>query len=363
MPAFKALYYPSWDPPVRWLRSMLLFFDRIEVIRPPDVDPQYNPANEAVFNLIPHAFGEIKKRQYEMTLNIRNKTLLEKALATIGKRRTPKRKEVKLVISDQGTLKISGYTLLHDSKLNRFVLELLKKYSLIAPGPAIMEISKEIGEIDGFQVVHTDASDLILSLIADYYARNMSLRSITDKSLAYMINALTADSITREATSAMSLASSILRIEIPSKIEKLKPQQYVNLRKRYEDLREPFQHAVRTLCDDYKLAQVTSKKQFEDAVQQATRCFVFETKKLRRSQWAKRTKTWTLVGLGVLSSFCSLGAGMIVLLGAGVSAGLHVYQGFQGSHYTTEKRRAQQLIGDLRSELVHPILLRRIAKT
>jgi len=68
MPPFKALYYPSWDPPVKWLRSMLLFFDRVEVIRPTDVDPQYDQANEAVFNLIPHAFGEIKKSQYEMTL-------------------------------------------------------------------------------------------------------------------------------------------------------------------------------------------------------------------------------------------------------------------------------------------------------
>lgn len=359
MPPFKALYYPSWNPPVKWLRSMLLFFDRVEVIRPLDVDPQYNQANEAVFNLIPHAFGEIKQSQYEMTLDDRNKTLLEKVFVTIAKKKTHKRKEVKLILSDQETLKISDYTLLHDSKLNRFVYNLLKKHSLIAPGPA-REIAKEIGEIDGFQVVHTDASDLILSLIADHYARNRSLRSITDKSLAYMVNALTADSATREATSAMSLASSILKFEIPNNIEKLKPKQYVNLRKRYEDLREPFQHAVRTLCDDYKLAEVTSKKQFKDAVHDAARDFFLETEKLRRSQWAKRTKTWTFVGLGVLSSFCSLGAGMVVLLGAGVSAGLHVYQGFHGSHYTTEKRRAQQLIGGLKSELVHPVLLRRI---
>lgn len=220
MPTFKALYYPSWDPPVKWLRSMLLFLDRVEVIRPTDVDPQYDQANAAVFNLIPHAFGEIKKSQYEMTLDERNKTLLEKAFVTIAKRKTHKRKEAKLILTDQGTLKMSGYTLLHYSKLNRFVLELLKKHSLIAPGPA-RDIAKEIGAIDGFQVVHADASDLILSLIADHYARNRSLRSITDKSLAYMINALTTDSITRKETATMSLASSILQFEIPDNIEKI----------------------------------------------------------------------------------------------------------------------------------------------
>ena len=59
------------------------------------------------------------------------------------------------------------------------------------------------------------------------------------------------------------------------------------------------------------------------------------------------------------SRFCSVREE----LGVGIVAGLHVYQGFKGSPYITEKRKAQQLIGGLRSELRHPILLRRIAKT
>jgi hypothetical protein len=338
---------------------MLLFFDRIEVIRPTDVNPQYDQANEAVFNLIPDAFGEIKKQQYKITLNQNNKTLLKKALATIAKRRARKRNEFKMVISGHGTLDISGYTLLHDSKINRFVLELLKKNSLIAPDQA-REIANKIGEIDRFQVVHTDASDLILSLIADHYARKRSLRSITNNSLAYMINALAADPIKRKETATMSLASSILQIEIPPNIEKLTPKAYVDLRKRYEDLREPFQHTVRTLCDDYKLAQVTSKKQFEDVVQEATQDFMHETKKLRRRVLANRIVKLPVIGLGVLSSLCILGTGTTVVLGAGVSAVLRIHNGVRGSSHATEKRRAQQLIGDLKSELVHPVLLRRI---
>ncbi len=59
MPAFRALYYPSWNPPVGWLRSMLLFFDQIQVIRPEEVsDPKYHEANKAVSDLLPEAFGE-----------------------------------------------------------------------------------------------------------------------------------------------------------------------------------------------------------------------------------------------------------------------------------------------------------------
>ena len=361
MPPFKALYYPSWDPPVKWLRSMLLFFDRVEVIRPLDVDPQYNQANEAVFNLIPHAFGEIKKRQYEMTLDIRNKTLLQSKFASIAKRNPRKRTDnIVVVIGGEG-YEISGYTRLHLSKLNSFVLKLLEKNSLIG-GPA-EKISHQLRDLEEFRLVDAKASLLILSLIADCYAKKKSLYSITDKFDEYIVNAFNTNPIGRKETAAMSLASSILRFEIPNNIEKLKPKQYVSLRKRYEDLRAPFQHAIRTLCDDYKLAEVTSEKQFKDAVHDAARDFFLETEKLRRRPWAKHVGKWIPLVFGVISSFCGLGKGIEVPLGAGVSALLHVYQGFKGSPYITEKRKAQQLIGGLRSELRHPILLRRIAKT
>jgi len=49
MPAFRALYYPSWNPPVQWFRSALLLFDQIQVICPAEVDnPNYDVANQRV---------------------------------------------------------------------------------------------------------------------------------------------------------------------------------------------------------------------------------------------------------------------------------------------------------------------------
>ena len=76
MTAFSALYYPSWNPPVQWFRSMLLFFDHIRVIRPTEVaDPRYHAANAAVVELLPHVFGEVRKKHYELSLDPRNKSL------------------------------------------------------------------------------------------------------------------------------------------------------------------------------------------------------------------------------------------------------------------------------------------------
>ena len=89
--------------------------------------------------------------------------------------------------------------------------------------------------------------------------------------------------------------------------------------------------------------------------------FSSEMEKLRRKHWANRITSWSLVGLGVLSSFCSLGVGAAVPIGTGISVALHVYQGLRGSDHVTEKRMAQQLLGDLKREIVRPTLLRNIA--
>jgi uncharacterized protein (UPF0305 family) len=75
---------------VRWLRSMLLFFDQIKVIRPAEVeDPQYHEANKAVFDLIPHVFDEIRRRHYQMSLVPRNKQLLASVLDYIAAEQKP----------------------------------------------------------------------------------------------------------------------------------------------------------------------------------------------------------------------------------------------------------------------------------
>jgi hypothetical protein len=62
----------------------------------------------------------------------------------------------------------------------------------------------------------------------------------------------------------------------------------------------------------------------------------------------------------ILSSFCSLGTGVTLALGTGISVGLHVYQRLRNREHITDKRRAQQLIGGIKGELVHPVLLRKI---
>lgn len=360
MRPFRALYYPSWNPPVKWLRSMLLFFDQIKVIRPEEVEnPEYHVANKAVFDLIPDAFGEIKKRHYEMTLVPKNRRMLASALDYIaGRKKRQNRRRFAVEISPDGSLSVPGYSFLHVSKLNPWLSEELKRRSLFLE-PAEPMFQNGFG-MENFRIVERRACNLVLALLADHYAQEQRLRTITDENLAYIANALNVNPLQRRESIATNLASAIIRVEIPENIETYRAKDYVALRKRYEELREPFQHTVRQLCDDYQLAEIRSRRQFEAAVHEAVKDFRFETEKLRKMRWAKRVTGWTVMGLGVLSSFCSLGSGAIVNLGIGLSAAIHVYQGLSDIEHVTEKRRAQQLIGDLKGELSHPVLLRKI---
>jgi hypothetical protein len=90
---------------------MLLFFDQIQVIRPAEVDhPQYHEANQAIFELAPDAFAEIRKRHYEMSLVPQNKKMLSSLLDSIAtKRRRYNDRRMILDVDDSGGLSIPGY--------------------------------------------------------------------------------------------------------------------------------------------------------------------------------------------------------------------------------------------------------------
>ena len=340
---------------------MLLFFDQIQVIRPAEVDhPQYHEANQAIFELAPDAFAEIRKRHYEMSLVPQNKKMLSSLLDSIAtKRRRYNDRRMILNVDDSGGLSIPGYLFLHVSKLNPWVLTELKNRSLIL---TTAESLLQRAGMQDFRIVEQHACNLVLALLADHYGKEQGLRTITDEQLGYIANAFNVDPLRQHEMATMNLASAIIRVQIPDKIETLTPRDYVDLRERYEALREPFHLAVRDIYDDYKLAGINSKKEFDAVVREACRDFCAETERVRRTWWAKRVQNWTIMGLGVLSSFCSLGTGQTVALAAttGISVALHVYQALRTADQSTDKRNAQQLLGELKAELAHPMLFRRI---
>jgi hypothetical protein len=357
---FQALYYPSWNPPVSWVRSTLLVFDQIQVIRPTEVeDPRYHVGNRAVFDLLPHTFGEIRKTHYEMTLDPQNREILISTLDFIAnQKKMPSPKKLVLRYDLSGDVSVPGFVFLHLSKIPSFVKAALEQRGLIHL--LAEKVLRESGHLDGFRVVQEDASNVILALIADHYGKASALRTVTDERLGYLNVALNQNMARRRDTAAMNLATAILRFQIPMTIEQLSPKQYVSLRQRYDDLREPFQHAVRTICDDNLLAGIESRRQFEDAVHNAAREFSLGVDRLMKSSFAVRFGKWAPMSFGIMSSVCQLTASVTAVIGVGVDCLLKIYAGLAENVPPTEIHSAQRLMATLRRELVSPLLMRRI---
>ena len=89
MPPLNILYYPTWNPPPEYLRSVLLFFDRFEVIIPTDVPAEYDDANARIIDVLPDAFYERRERHYEFDLDALGWQRFERALDLLVEQKPP----------------------------------------------------------------------------------------------------------------------------------------------------------------------------------------------------------------------------------------------------------------------------------
>ena len=372
MPSFNALYYPSWNPPVGYLRAVLLFFDRFEVIIPEGVPAGYLPANQQVFNLIPDAFQERRERHYEIDLHGERWDRFELALdmivedqrlpepttrhATRPGRKTPKGSQLPLfpeeelssedqerqpslpafqncIPQDQSIrigegrfdgLHIGGGVLTHDSKMNYMVKDALRRRGLLRPD--LQHIAEEAGKA-GFHVVDGRASGLILSMLADTLAQRHRLRTITDEPLGYTLNSLNARHPDSRRAVEMSLASTIISTEIPETVGLLTAEQYVELRKRFEDVRIPFQRAVRDLCDDNALSSITDPETLREAIREVAEEYGKAIVQFRSSSFSKNLKAWAPFGIGVLGGALGILDGVTVgAVGLGLTVAVQLYE-------------------------------------
>jgi hypothetical protein len=162
VPKFPVLYYPTFAPPLDWLRSYLLFFDEVRTIVPEDVT--FNPSENMsrVLELMPEAFSTIVPDPDDILVDDVNVVRLEKAFREIAAREAnSERKEITIEVNDEGGLQIVGYVFQHHSKTSGRIRELLDEYELARP-----EFADFYGKPGEYLVVKAAASNLLLSHIA-----------------------------------------------------------------------------------------------------------------------------------------------------------------------------------------------------
>ncbi len=356
MTNFNALYYPSWDPPVDFVRSVLLFFDKVEVIIPSDVSAHYDERNSKVFDLIPDCFGERRDDQYEMGLDDLGWQRFERALDDIVQRTRPSN-QVKIVIGQDG-IGVEGHVFTRNEKLTEKVLHLLNARQLVRP-----ELTKMIDEpgAEGSQVVEERASCLILSVLADNLSRRFGLRTITDEQLDFSVT--TMGHLERKfGTDVEScLASSIIKTEIPRTIGILEPNEFVALRDRFEAVRTPFQRAIRELSKDNLLYKISDEKELVARIQSATNEYHHAVEQFRKTAFASKLKDWGPFGIGCLLSVPGLAPSLSAqLVRYGLQVVVRVFGKTMSKPGDDNEAKSQQMIGGLRNELLDYDLLRRM---
>ena len=191
--------------------------------------------------------------------------------------------KIEILLVPGGPRRVEGHVQLHDAKLNSRIKTELESRRLLRPDfvPLLKAFTYE-----GFHWVDERASRLILSMHADNIARQHGLRTITDEPIGYTLNALSERQTTRQAGVQSQLACSVISTEVPDMIKMLSPEEFVELRKRFEPVRKPFQRAMRELCDDYMLADMSDAATLDCKIREIVQDYHREVEKFRSGRFA-----------------------------------------------------------------------------
>jgi hypothetical protein len=180
----------------------------------------------------------------------------------------------------------------------------LKKYNL---APDYYEtIGAVIGLSREFLIVKGEASNLILSLLADRVARDNGFDSVTSYPLDYSLLALNGMGATRFSGSVPGghadrlLASVVIKLQIPGIRADITLAEYREIRKDYSDLREPFARLVKEQLASGRLSEITDAGSLENLLREATADFSAKLKNIQhRSRYAflKRWVPFTVLSL------------------------------------------------------------------
>ena len=285
MNAYSLLYYPGFHPDAIWLRRVFLLADNLTRIVPIDVQTGDPDNLLALQDCIPGCLQSISPEAHDVAIEEHDMPRLAKAFAFLARshpERLNKRVEIKMVISQIGSLSVLGYVFLHHAKVSPAIHEELRRNKLIVDGFD--------GLLEGFLVVDQNASNLILSSIAENISRRIGLDAITDEPIPFALNALNNLGVKQAIVSGAAegaLLSSLASVLIPLEVATLSPRDYRNLREAYGSMRMAFKELTAELTRINRLNRIEDPKFLRDQVKITATEFFKEYQAFRKSRYAR----------------------------------------------------------------------------
>ena len=303
----EALYYPNIEPPIRWLWSAALLFDTVRSIVPSDAETSLS---QELLEFAEHTKAWVPIRPTQETallLDVPDHDLDQAFGAIAAKREDTKKLEI--IIGPGGRTRMTDHIFMHGSKLSDRVRDRLKAHGLM---------QSEFGEGDWLPV-NEQASDLVLSYIADKLAARQGWTSITDREGFYVFNAVGQPSAFDPPDDAEDLLARLMVAElVPDVIDRLSIEKYSELRNRYAPIRERLNIFINEMVLENRLDRIGSGAELEQAVQDCVGDLKKEVLSFRASTFGEFFRKW---GPFSVSSLITIG-GRAVHLDPGWSASL-----------------------------------------
>ena len=297
------LYYPGFHPNVTWLRSVLLFTDEVKRIVPTDYPTDDPVPLKSMRDSIDGCLVNLPPAAVDVSPNPDELYRLDRAFRLLQESPTPaleKREKFQVLITKEGNFSFPGFDLMADDKIADEVRQLIKKYRL--EGTSQTKLTKALSSRAG-TIVATNASHLILSLVADRMARRYGLNTLTDKSREYAFTALNGLDIPFLPPSNSAeglLTAAFASVLIPEDIGRLQVDDYRILRDTYSELRAAVRNFVVESNAYCGLDKIHDLAVLQQRVVEAASNVQKEYEAFRKSRFARRIGKWTPFVIGGL---------------------------------------------------------------
>lgn len=307
---------------------------------------------------MPDAFSTLPPQDEDVFLDDVNLSRLEKAFKEIAHSRPRSDSEEITITVEDGGIQIVGYVFLHHTKTSIQIRTLLEEFGLARP-----ELEGIAGTSADYLVVNEAASNVLLSHIADKIGSRWGLTTVTDHRIDFTVNALNALQPSSSADASSKLISSVITMEVPEEILHVTPERYKEIRNSFEEIRLPFQHTMIELSQLYRLDSIVDGRLLQQKIAEITSEFDSEVQKVKKSEFGKKLKHWTPVGIGCLATVAgpAFHEPTIAISTAAVSVVLQIVRGLSSqTHLSSERSEVQRLIGRMQKKILKESQVRRL---
>ncbi|TET71560.1 MAG: hypothetical protein E3J56_06485 [Candidatus Aminicenantes bacterium] len=303
MQEYRVLYYPHFQPKIKWLKSILLFVDKVIRIVPSDVDPMDSDELKELIHTLPGCLTSISPKAPDTDIDDINLDLMNKAFCFISKKIPKKKKQgIELNFAPNGAISIAGHTFLHQSKVSKKIRDSLIEHKLL--NQKVKDLVAGIG-IKDYYPVPKQASNIILSYISDRIARRIGLDSVTDETVGFAVAGLDKIIVPFAHPSGGtegSLLNAITSVNIPESVHHIALEDYKDLRNSYVDIRELFKKYVSQLAALHRLHRIEDIDLLEKRLTDIAFKIKKECDKYQNTSVARKFKKWAPFSLCSLLS-------------------------------------------------------------